>query len=42
MKFGMAMSEVQRRVPSQAVEIATTVDIGDPGALTLGQHNRSG
>ena len=35
-EFGMTVAEVQRRVAREAVEVATTVDVGDPRTVTFG------
>ena len=32
--------EVERRVAGEAVEVAAAVDVGDPGALAVGEHDR--
>ena len=34
----MAVAEVQRRVPREAVEIAVALDVGDPRALAAGDE----
>jgi hypothetical protein len=38
----VAMTEVQCRVAGQEVEVAMAVDVGDPGALGLGDHDGKG
>jgi hypothetical protein len=35
----MPVAEVDRRVRGQAVEVALAVDVGDPGAEALGDHD---
>jgi hypothetical protein len=37
---GMPVAEVQRRVSGQEVQVAAAVDVGDPGALGVGDHHR--
>ena len=36
----VAVAEVQRRVAGQQVEVAAAVDVGHPGALGVGDHDR--
>jgi len=36
--LGVAMTEVDGRVGGQTIEVAPTVDIGDPNALGAGRH----
>jgi hypothetical protein len=36
---GVAVAEVQRRVAGEAVEVAASVHVGDPGTLGLGDHD---
>ena len=35
----VAVAEVQRGVAGEAVEVATAVDVGDPGAVAFVQHD---
>ena len=38
----VSMSEVQRRVGGEHVEVAAALDVGDPGALGVGDHDGQG
>ena len=38
----VGVSEVERGVARQAVEVAAAVDVDDPGAVALGEHHRQG
>ncbi len=38
-QLGVPVAEVQRRVPGQEVQVVPAVHIGDPRALSLGEHD---
>ncbi len=38
-QVGVAMAEVQRRVGGQHVQVALALDVGDPGALGVGDDH---
>ena len=38
----VAVTEVERGVAREAVEVAATVDVDHPGAVALGEHHRQG
>ena len=39
---GVTVTEVEGRVAGQEIEIATTLDIGYPRTVAMGQHDRQG